>query len=60
MINYSGTCKRANSLTPLKKSVGTEMRFFKLATLLKIYRASLKNYFVITGKTADAYCKEGA
>ena len=60
MINYSGTRKRANSLTPLKKSVGTEMRSFKLATLLKNYRAFLNNYFVITGKTGGAYCKEGA
>ena len=58
MINYSGTCKRASSLTLLKKSVRTEMRFFKLATLLKNYRTSLNNCFTIMGLTGDAYCKE--
>ena len=59
MINYSGTCKRANSLTLLKKSVRTEMRFFKMATLLKNYRTSFNNCFKIMGKTGGAYCKEG-
>ena len=60
MIYYSGTCKRANSLTTLKQSVGTEMRFFKLATLLKNFRTSLNNCFKIMGKTGGAYWKEGA
>ena len=41
MINYSGTCKRANYLTPSQESVRTVMRFCKLATLLKSYRTFL-------------------
>ena len=60
MINYSGSWKPANSLTLLKKSVRTAMRFFKLATLLKNYRTSLNNRFKMMGKTGDAYSKEGA
>ena len=41
LINYSGTFKRANCLTPSYESVRIVMRSCKLATLLKSYRTSL-------------------
>ena len=41
MIDYSGTCKRANCLTPSYESVRIVMRFCKLVTLLKSYHTSL-------------------